>query len=469
MDNILKEEDFSIPQVALYATISFFVVSLLGVFIYITCSRKYKLNWFEKNLLETANEHQELNESQEALVCSSIPYNIDTHDTMSIHSMNKSIGSNDDPTFWVPPIQRQTSDCNIQSADESLVETPTSPTGSHNSMALSIGGSVPIARTDKHVVLAMSPARPKVSSMQAKLDHTKIDTSLYDNQPQPRKPSIPENARGAIHLTIGYDPNAGILTVRLVEAQDLQPRDFSGTADPYAKIRLLPDKSNVWQTRIHKRTLNPVFDEDFVFEERPAVIGRRTIEILLYDFDAYSRHVCIGGTQIPLAQLDLSKKVVLWNPLTSCAEQDAKMELGDLMVSMSFLPSAERLTVVLIKARNLRVVDDSRNSSDPYVKVSVLHNGKKIKKRKTGVYRSTVCPVFNEALTFDISKDILKNCLIEFLVLHDSLLGSNEVLGRAIVGSSSDVQPEQRDFFEEILRTKTATAQWIPLCDPSAQ
>lgn len=63
--------------------------------------------------------------------------------------------------------------------------------------------------------------------------------------------------RGSVHLTIAYDPIAGILTVRLIEAQDLQPRDFSGTADPYAKIRLLPDKSNIWQTRIHKKTLNP--------------------------------------------------------------------------------------------------------------------------------------------------------------------------------------------------------------------
>jgi Ca2+-dependent lipid-binding protein len=41
------------------------------------------------------------------------------------------------------------------------------------------------------------------------------------------------------------------------QANDLQPRDFSGTADPYAKIRLLPDKTNFWQTKIHKRTLNP--------------------------------------------------------------------------------------------------------------------------------------------------------------------------------------------------------------------
>lgn len=66
-----------------------------------------------------------------------------------------------------------------------------------------------------------------------------------------------EDAKGIIHLQMLYDPIAGILNIKLIDAQDLQPRDFSGTADPYAKLRLLPDKTNVWQTRIHKRTLNP--------------------------------------------------------------------------------------------------------------------------------------------------------------------------------------------------------------------
>lgn len=169
-----------------------------------------------------------------------------------------------------------------------------------------------------------------------------------------------------------------------------------------------------------------VFDEDFVFEERPALIGRRIIEVLLYDFDSYSRHFCIGGAQIDLAKLDLSHKIDMWQFLGSCSEQDAKVDLGDVMVSMSYLPSAERLTVVLIKARNLKVVDMSRNSSDPYVKLSLIQNGKKIKKRKSGVYRNTTCPVFNEALTFDIPKDTLKTCIIEILVAHDSLLGMND-------------------------------------------
>lgn len=61
MDITFNEEDISLPQVALYSSISFLVVSLVGIFLYITCSRKYKLNWFEKNLLETACENDAVN------------------------------------------------------------------------------------------------------------------------------------------------------------------------------------------------------------------------------------------------------------------------------------------------------------------------------------------------------------------------------------------------------------------------
>lgn len=78
-------------------------------------------------------------------------------------------------------------------------------------------------------------------------------------------------------------------------------------------------------------------------------------------------------------------------------------------------------------------------------------------------------PVFNEAFSFDVSKEMLKTSLIEFLVLHDSLLGTNELLGRAVVGNKADIRHEERVFFDEMLRTKTAIAQWIPLTDPRAE
>ncbi|GLV41487.1 Synaptotagmin alpha [Carabus blaptoides fortunei] len=454
--------------VALYAVVSFVLVMLIVLLLYVACTKKYRLNWFEQNLLETADA-KELAHSQEALMCQdSVPG--------SSRTLCTSPGGND--KFWVPHnLHRQSSVCVSEvetSPEDSLPASPVSPTG-YQSTSPSIScptaqqiataslcsGPVPITRNDI-ILSAAGPVRPKVASMQSKLDHTKIDTSLY----QKEQPSEPEDIRGSVHITLTYDPVAGILTVRLIEAHDLQARDFSGTADPYAKIRLLPDRTNIWQTRIHKRTLNPVFDEDFVFEVRPATIGRRTLEIILYDFDAYSRHHSIGGVQLPLAHVDLSERVSLWRSLGPCSDRDAKAELGDLMVSLAYLPSAERLTVVVIKARNLRVVDDTRTSSDPYVKVSLIHGVKRLKKRKTGVHRNTVCPVFNEALTFDVNRETLKNCSIEFCVMHDSLLGASELLGRNLVGRTSDSRQEERDFFNEILHSKTATAQWLSLSDP---
>lgn len=487
--------DPSSYYLALYGLISFLLVMLIVMLLYVACSKKYRLNWFEKNLLETA-ETTELRHSQEALVGVGGVGTSEESQPGSSRTLNRSPSGDD--KFWVPPnLKRQASVCHSENADtsgdDSVPGTPNTPLGyaasspftqqhppqteqtnssatSAGALAAAIGGAplaLPLARSDKYVILSTTnPTRPRVSSMHTKLDHTKIDTSLYQKVPPSRTPSLPEDLRGSIQLTLTYDPAAGILTVRLIEAHDLQARDFSGTADPYAKIRLLPDRSNIWQTRIHKRTLNPVFDEDFVFEVQPAALGRRTLEVILYDFDAYSRHHSIGGVKLPLAHFDFTEKVTLWKGLSPCSEQDARAELGDLMVSLGYLPSAERLTVVVIKARNLRVVDDTRTSSDPFVKVALMQGGKRVKKKKTGVHRNTLCPVFNEALTFDVNREALGRSTIEFCVMHDSLLGPSELLGRAIVGPGSECRPQERDFFHEILTSKTATAQWLPLSEP---
>ncbi|XP_061516541.1 synaptotagmin-5 [Anopheles gambiae] len=483
-------------QIAIYGSVSFLVVSLLGLLIYITCSKRYRLNWYEKNLLESAKEREAAQRgSHEGHITCPIAYNVDAVAGTSRY-LNRAHGSPqaraDHPPFWASQGLYRKSDSRGQLIDTSDEETTGEDSGdsacsSSRSVIAAPSGAVAIASTGKHVVLVTSsPAKPTTSMVAtvaggsrgsatgataSKVDTsqgTKIDMldSASTCSTVSRDELGGEDARGAIHLTLSYDPAAGILNVKLVEAQDLQPQDFSGTADPYAKIRLLPDRNNMWQTRIHKKTLNPVFDEDFVFEVRSATIGRRTLEILLFDFDAYSRHVCIGGVQFPLAQVCLAERIDIWRPLLPYTEQDNKQDLGDLMVSLSYQPAAEKLTVVIIKARNLRVIDGTRNSSDPYVKVCLYNaDGRRLKKRKTTVARNTTAPVYNEALTFDISRETLRDCSIEFQVLHDSLLGKNETLGRATVGSGPEFRQENRKFFDELFRTRAATAQWISLCE----
>lgn len=46
---------------------------------------------------------------------------------------------------------------------------------------------------------------------------------------------------------------------------------------------------------------------------------------------------------------------------------------------------------------------------DPYVKVYLLCQGKRIKKKKTSVKKGCLCPVYNEALVFDVPADNIED------------------------------------------------------------
>lgn len=96
------------------------------------------------------------------------------------------------------------------------------------------------------------------------------------------------------------------------------------------------------------------------------------------------------------------------------------------------------------------------------MKVSLYDGNRKVKRRKTSVKRNTVCPVFNEAFTFNIDKQSFKKSYIEFMVLHDSLLSTSELLGKCRVGSFDN---KKSNIFTEVLQTKSAVARWLPLTD----
>lgn len=56
------------------------------------------------------------------------------------------------------------------------------------------------------------------------------------------------------------------LTVGILQAADLLSMDSGGTSDPYVKVFVLPDKKKKYDTKVHKKTLNPVFNETFGFK-----------------------------------------------------------------------------------------------------------------------------------------------------------------------------------------------------------
>ncbi|CAL4077821.1 unnamed protein product, partial [Meganyctiphanes norvegica] len=113
---------------------------------------------------------------------------------------------------------------------------------------------------------------------------------------------------------------------------------------------------------------------------------------------------------------------------------------GEIMFSLSYLPTAERLTVVIVKARSLQWTDE-KEQADPFVKVYVLQNGKKVMKKKTSVKKDTRSPVFNEAMIFSIPAPALHNIQMRVTVAeHQSgNSGSRKApsVGHVIVGTQA--------------------------------
>lgn len=321
----------------------------------------------------------------------------------------------------------------------------------------------PVVVAENRMVIVRPPTR-SIDSSHSRLNSVEIEPAPRHKLSSSSSTSSSDEIRGELKMGLIYDANAGILTVRLIEAHDLRARELSGIADPYAKIRLLPDRSNVWQTTIHRRTLNPVFDEDFVFEVPPeSSLAGRTLEILLYDFDAFTRHRGLGYVQLPLSSVaDLNTNLVtITKPvLRYGAEGGFKAPpLGELMVSISYQPSIEKLTIIVVRARNLPVLDDPANAN-PYVKVSLIQDGKSLKKKKSGVQREATSPVWNDILSFDVSSDVLPKCILQFSVLR----ANGDLLAKCEVSSSC-----QRGLFQRVLSGKGASAQWLPLSEPEAR
>ncbi|KAK0072546.1 hypothetical protein PV325_011230, partial [Microctonus aethiopoides] len=195
-------------------------------------------------------------------------------------------------------------------------------------------------------------------------------------------------------------------------------------------------------------------------------LRERYLQFSVYDFDRFSRHDLIG--QVVLKGLldctDLEQEIEYTMDIL-CAAQE-RVNLGEVMMTLCYLPTAGRLTVTVIKARNLKAMDIT-GSSDPYVKIYLLCQGKRIKKKKTTVKKNTLFPVYNESLVFDVPADNVEDVSLIVKVIDYDRIGSDELMGCTAIGSS--FIGIGRDHWLEMLdNPRKPVAQWYPLLETVA-
>nr|XP_060614431.1 synaptotagmin-11 isoform X2 [Anolis sagrei ordinatus] len=281
-------------------------------------------------------------------------------------------------------------------------------------------------------------------------------------------PSSPEEEvmLGVLTFSVDYNFPKKALVVTIQEAHGLPVMDEQNQgSDPYIKMTILPDKRHRVKTRVLRKTLDPVFDETFTFYGIPySQLQDLVLHFLVLSFDRFSRDDVIGEVMVPLAGVDPSTgKVHLTREIIKRNIQKC-ISRGELQVSLSYQPVAQRMTVVVLKARHLPKMDIT-GLSDPYVKVNVYYGRKRIAKKKTHVKKCTLNPVFNESFIYDIPTELLPDISIEFLVIDFDRTTKNEVVGRLILGAHSVTAGGAEHWREVCESPRKQVAKWHSLSE----
>ncbi|XP_075924691.1 synaptotagmin-1-like [Petromyzon marinus] len=272
-----------------------------------------------------------------------------------------------------------------------------------------------------------------------------------------------EERLGKLQFTLDYDFQSTQLTVGILQAAELPALDMGGTSDPYVKIFLLPDKKKKYETRVHRKTLNPVFNESFSFKVPYSELGGKTLVMMVFDFDRFSKHDVMGEVRVPMNTVDLGHVTEEWRELES-ADKEEQEKLGDVCFSLRYVPTAGKLTVVVLEAKNLKKMDVG-GLSDPYVKIHLMQNAKRMKKKKTTIKKNTLNPYYNESFSFEVPFDQIQRVQVVITVLDYDKLGKNEPIGKLYVGCNAS-GAGLRHWSDMLANPRRPIAQWHTLQPP---
>ncbi|XP_037306265.2 synaptotagmin-1b [Pungitius pungitius] len=279
-------------------------------------------------------------------------------------------------------------------------------------------------------------------------------TELSDIEPKD------EGKLGRLHFTLDYNFTDNTLIVGILQGAELPAMDVGGSSDPYVKLYLLPDKKKKFETKVHRKTLEPDFNETFTFKVPYTELGGKTLVMTVYDFDRFSKHDAIGAVKIPMSGVDFSQSLQEWRDLQK-AEKEESERLGDICLSLRYVPSAGKLTVVILEAKNLKKMDVG-GLSDPYVKLHLMQNGKRLKKKKTTTKKNTLNPYYNESFSFEVACEQIEKVQVAVTVLDYDKIGKNDAIGKVLLGLNG-TGTEQRHWEDMLANPRRPIAQWHSL------
>lgn len=276
---------------------------------------------------------------------------------------------------------------------------------------------------------------------------------------------LPPSEHGRLWFSVLYDGVVEQLNITLVKIKELPGRDRDNAPrDPFVKIFLLPDERTHLVSKVKKRTLAPVYNEAFVFEVSSDKIQEKVLRFSVYDVDRRRIRHSLGHVLVPLKDMDITKGDVIWKDLEPHSQ--VATTLGELSLSLCYIPSVDKIKVVILQARQMNEINTERDSG-VYVRIQMTHGRKIYKTKKTIVQKLSPNPVFNESFSFSISGKILDTCSFNISVMTSpkSALGNDEIYGKIVIGSFMFSRGDDLLHWQDMLsQPRTPVTKWHALC-----
>ncbi|XP_043915303.1 synaptotagmin-2-like isoform X1 [Protopterus annectens] len=266
--------------------------------------------------------------------------------------------------------------------------------------------------------------------------------------------------RGKLQYSLEYDFRTQELTVGVKQASQLIAMDSGGTSDPYVVTYLTTNLKKKYETKVQHKTLNPIFKEYYTFHIPQSDVSDAAVVMKVYDFNRFMKHDIIGEVRIPLKSIDLNHVIEEWRELDQ-AVKDEQERLGDICFSLRYVPATSKMTVIILEAKNLKPMDTD-GLSDPYVKIQLILNKKKWKKKKTTVKKNTLSPYYNETFTFEVPFEQIQNVVMVISVWDHDKVSKNEAIGKLFLGCKATGNQLQH-WSDMLANPRRPIAQWHTL------
>nr|XP_009933641.1 PREDICTED: synaptotagmin-8 [Opisthocomus hoazin] len=284
--------------------------------------------------------------------------------------------------------------------------------------------------------------------------------SLVQPEMEDLEQGAAQTGRGKLQYSLEYNFRAQELKVGVKQAAELKAMDSGGTSDPYVIIYLTSDMKKKYETKVYRKTLNPIFNESFTFRVPQVEVPESTLVMQIYDFNRFAKHDIIGEVRLPLASVSLQHVIEQWSDLAVAS----KVKVGPVFFSLLCVPSTGMLTVLILEAKKLKRMD-SRGLSDPFVKVHLILNRKKWKKKMTSVKKNTLSPYFNEVFVFEVPFNQIQNVDVVISVWDHDKVTKNEPIGKLFLGCRA-MGNQLRHWSDMLSNPRRPLAQWHSLQPP---